>query len=808
MQSIWQNLRYSTRILLKNPGFSVVAILTLALAIGANTAIFTIVKATLLRSLPYQQPERLYHLWELNPQKNFSQREASYPDYLDWKQNNSLTLASYTGGGGATLTGRGNPERINAGRVSANFFDVLGVQPLRGRFFLADEEKPGNGRVVVLSYGLWQRLFGGDEKLIGETLILNGINFTVTGILPPSFNFAPRGNVEMWMPMQPSQNQLTRRFMHWVNVIARLNDGATQEQAQSEMNAIAAHIVEQYPDSHTGTGIKLIPLSEQITGSVTPILYVLLGAVGFVLLIACANVANLLLVRSAARQKEVAIRLALGASRAQLIQQFLTESLLLAVIGGALGVFLAMWGVEVLIAIIPEAQLSMMPYLRGVTIDTGILGFTFALSLLTGVLFGLVPALQTSKPDLQSSLKEGGKSSTVAFRQRFRNALVISEIALAIVLLIGASLMLKSTLKLLAVNPGFNTENLLTFQTALLPAKYSDENKIVNMHKELLTRIESLPGVSDAATVGVIPLIGGNTTHVFAEGQPRPAPGEETEANLRDVSAGYFKTMEVPLIAGREFNDFDNLQSKPVIIINQTLSKIVFPNQPPIGQRLLTSGDDSPPLEIVGVVTDEKVTSLDSPQTPVMYYPFQQGPDMSLSLVVRSSSNPHQLINAIRTEAQTLDPDLSIFAVQTMEEVIESAPATFMRRYPALLIGVFAASALLLAMLGIYGVLSFMVTQRRQELGIRIALGAKTQDIIRLILNQGMRLILPGLIIGLLAALLLSRLLETLLYGVSATDTATFIGVSLLLAIVALIACYVPARRAAGTSPMIALRSE
>ncbi len=808
MQSVWQNLRYSIRLLLKNPGFSIVVILTLALGIGANTAIFTIVQATLLRSLPYEEPERLYHLWETTPQKDFNQREASYPDYLDWQQNNSLTIAAYTGGGGMTLTGRGTPERINGARVSANFFSVLGVQPLRGRFFTLEEEKPGNGSVVVLSYGLWQRLFGGDETIIGNSLTLNGASISVIGVLPPSFHFARRGSAEMWLPMQPNQNQLSRRYMHWVNVIGRLNAGATLAQAQAEMQNIAARIVEQHIDSHKDTNIILKPLGEEFTGAVTPILYVLLGAVGFVLLIACANVANLLLVRSAARQKEVAIRLALGASRGQLIQQFLTESILLAFIGGACGVFLAMWGVEILLALIPEAQLNLMPYLRGVKIDSGILLFTFGLSLLTGILFGLVPALQISKPDLQPILKEGGKSSSITIRQRFRNALVVAEIALAIVLLIGASLMLKSALKLLEVKPGFNTENLLTFQTVLSPARYDDNTKINAMQKEMLTRIESLSGVNGAATVGVVPLIGGNTTRLFDAGKPRPAPGEETEANIRDISAGYFKVMEVPIIDGREFSDFDKPESPPVVVINQTLANRIFPNQTPVGQRVTFSGDNSTPTEVVGVVADEKVTRLDSRQTAVVYYSFGQAPNMGMSVVVRSTIKPNQLIHAIRNEIQALDPELSIFAVTTMEQIINNSPATFTRRYPALLIGVFAVVALLLAVIGIYGVMSYLVTQRRQELGIRIALGAQTRDITGLIINQGLRLILPGVGIGLLAAMFLTRLLDSMLYGVSATDAITFIGVSFLLAVVALLACYVPARRAAGTNPMIALRSE
>jgi predicted permease len=808
MENLLQDLRYGIRLLFKNPAFTCIAVLTLALGIGANTAIGTIVNAALLRGLPYQEPERLFHLWELTPQKDFPQREASHPDFLDWRNNQSLELAAYTGGGSLSLTGREQAERVATAGVTTNFFDVLGVEPLYGRSFREGEDIANAERVVLLSYGVWQRLFGGDPNVVNQSITLSGSPYTVVGVLPQKFQFAPRGDAELWITMRPSQNQLTRRFMHWVRVIGRLKPGVSLEQAQAEMRTIGQRIEEQHNESHAGTTIKVMLLQEQIVGSVKPLLLVLLGAVAFVLLIACANVANLQLARSTARQREIAIRVALGASRGRLIRQFLTESLLLAILGGGLGVILAQWGLGVLIAAIPEFQLNNMPYLRDLKIDNGIILFTFALSLATGIVFGLVPALQASNPQLQSTLKEGGQSSVGVARRRLRSAIVVAEIALAMVLLVGAGLMMRSLVNLLRANPGFQTENLLTFNVALLPAKYQNDDQIVAMQAQMIEHLEALPGVQGVGTISSPPLAGGNTTRFYVEGKPQPAPGEETEANWRAISANYFQSIGIPLLKGRYFTANDKDGAPSVVIINKTLADQVLPNEEAIGKRIIYTGISPQPLEIIGVVADERVTSLDSKQTGIVYEAHLQSPSSFAAFLARTTTDPKRLSNAIREEIQRLDPEASVFSLRTLEEVIDNAPSTFMRRYPALLTGIFAGVALILASIGIYGVISYSVTQQTREIGIRLALGASSGKVMRLVVGQGLQLATIGVGLGLIAAFALTRLLENLLFEVSATDAPTFALIAFFLTAISLLACYVPARRAMKVDPMIALRYE
>ncbi len=811
MQTLLQDLRYGVRMLLKNPGFALIAVITLALGIGANTAIFTVVNAALLRGLPYRDPDRLVHLWETTPQKNFPQREASYPDFLDWRQNQVFSgMAAYGGGGGFTLIGDDGPERIPGARVTANFFSVLGVELLLGRAFLEDEDQPGAERVVTLGYGFWQRRFGGDRKIIGQSLNLNGEAYTVIGVLPPGFQFAPRGAAELWIPLRPNEAQRSRRYMHWVNVVARLKPGVSQTQAQAEMQTIAQRIAQEHTDSHAGTAITLVQLNEQIVGQIRPLLLILFVAVGFVLLIACANVANLLLGRAGARQKEIAIRAALGAGRWRLIRQLLAESALLALFGGAAGLLLAQWGVEALIAAIPDNMLNAMPYLRSLTIDGRTLAFTATIALLTSIVFGLAPAVQASKLDLQSALKEGGRASGGAAHHRLRDLLVVSEIAMALVLLIGAGLLMKSLHSLLQVDPGFDPKNLLTFNISLPAAKYDQNDKVFNFHQQLINRLEALPGVKGAGTVSVIPLIGGNTTRFYLAGQPRPAPGSETESNLRDVSANYFSVIGVPLISGRHFNERDKLNAPDVVIVNQTLARAAFPNQDAVGRQLIFTGGDPTPVQIVGVVGDEKVNGLAAKTTPVAYFPYLQdpAPGFSMSIVARTDSDPSSLVTAIRNECRLLEPGMTVAQMATMEELIANSPATFMRRYPALLIGVFAAAAALLAAVGIYGVISFAVTRQTHEIGVRMALGARKLDVIKLVMQRGMLLTLIGVGAGLVASIALTRLMTSLLFGVSATDPLTFAGVAFLLVVIAMLACYIPARRATKVDPMVALRYE
>ena len=807
MLTLLQDLRYGIRMLTKKPGFTVVAVFTLALGIGANTAIFTVVDAALLRGLPYRSPERLYHLWERTPQAEFPQREFSYPDYQDYQKNNSFTaIAAYTGGGGI-ITGRGEPERVFAPSASANFFTMLGVEPLIGRTFQPGEDKPGVQRTAVLTYGLWQRMFGGDPGVIGQALTINGNSHTVIGVLPASFQFAFRP-ADLWLPYQPTEQQLARRFMHGTNLIGRLESGASAAQAQSEITAIAARIEQEHNQSHAGTGVVLVPLQEQVVGQVRPILLVLLGAVGFVLLIACANLASLLLTRSIARQKEIAIRAALGAQARRLIRQMLTESVMLAMVGGAAGVLVASFGVAALVAALPDAQLNALPFLRTLRIDPGILAFAFGLSLLTGVVFGLAPALQASRVDLLSALKEGGRSSTSAARQRLRGALVVTEIALAVVLLVGAGLMMKSLLRLLRVDVGFNPQNVLTMTVALPAGKYNEANRRISFHDQLKERVTALPGVGAASTVNILPLIGGNTTRFTVEGDPVPPPGQEIEANFRITGAGYFQTLGIPLIAGRFFDERDKADAPGVVAISKTVADRVFAGRDPIGRTLNFGVVNVPPILIVGVVGDVKITGLDDAIKPVLYYPYLQSPSMTTNLVVRTSADPATLVDAIRNECRALEPDVALFSVRTIEEMISDAPAAFLRRFPAFLIGIFAAVALVLATVGIYGVVSYSVSQQTHDIGVRMALGARAADILKMVLKQGLTLALLGLAVGVVAALALTRLLRSLLFEVQTSDPFILGVVAGLLVIVALLACYIPARRATRVDPMIALRYE
>jgi len=807
MNKLIQDLRYGVRTLLKRPGFSLIAIATLAIGIGASTTIFTVVNAALLRGLPYKQPDRLYHLWERPPQREFAKREMSYPDYQDYQKNNVFDgLAAYTGGG-AILSGMGEPESIPAPRVTANFFSVLGVDPILGRTFQAGEDTPGTPKVTVLTYGLWQRRFGGNSNVIGQSVTINDESHTIVGVLPASFQFALR-NADLFVPYQPTQNQLTRRYMHGTNLIGRLKDGVTPEQAQAELDIIAGRIEQQFYDSHAGTKARLVPLQEEIVGTVRPILLVLLAAVGFVLLIACANVASLLLTRALSRQKEVGIRAALGASRWRVVRQLLTESLLLSLAGGAVGVVIAYWGVPGLVATLPPNQLNALPFLRSLQIDLNILAFSFGLSLLTGLIFGLAPALQSSRLDLNEVLKEGGRQTSAGAGTRLRSAMVISEIALAVVLLVGAGLMMKSLLRLLQTDVGFKTENLLTMTVVLPPSKYTDVNQRVNFNSQLQERVQSLPGVEGAGTVDILPLNGGNTTRFYIDGDPVPEPGKETEANTRVVNDHYFKTIGVPLIAGRFFDERDRANAPGVVIIGKTIADRLFPGRDPVGMRLRYPSVQVDPITIVGVVGDVKITGLDEAIRPVLYYPYRQTGGNGANLVVRTTTDPESLAATVRSEVRALEPDAAILNVNTMDGMIAQTPASFMRRFPALMIGIFAGVALLLASIGIYGVVSYSVSQQIHYIGIRMALGAGPSDILKMVLKQGLVLALAGVAIGVVAALGLMRLLATLLYEVRTTDFSTFAIVTGTLFVVALLACYLPARRATKVDPLVALRYE
>ncbi len=801
METLWQDLRFGFRMLAKSPGFTAVAVLTLALGIGANTAIFSVVNAVLLRPLDYSDPDQLYVLWGHHPQ--IGREVASLPDFVDWReQNQSFEDLAAMSRRSMNLTGRGEAERVIGARVSASLFPLLRVETIRGRAFSPEEDRPGAERVAILSHGLWQRRFGSDPAFVGETITLDGESYAVIGVAPPEFQFP--GRVEVWIPLAMEVDPTERRG-DFLLVLGRLKPGVTQEQAQAEMTTIAQRLEQQYPNSNTKWGIEIVSLHEQVVGNIRPALLVLLGAVGFVLLIACANVANLLLARAAAREKEIAVRAALGAGRGRLVRQLLTESLLVAIIGGALGLLLALWGIDILLALNPDD----VPRLSGVGVDGWVLGFTLGISLLTGILFGLVPAVQISRPDLHESLKEGGRTSGGSLRHRTRHILVVAEVALALVLLIGAGLMIRSFDRLQRVSPGFNPENLLTMRISLPPAKYPERQHVLNFFDQLLERVRSLPGVQSASTIDN-PYIGGGGNYLsfIVEGQPTPPLDQVVDAQVRSVTPGFHRMLGVPLLRGRSLTGQDGPGNRLVCVINETMARRYFPDRDPLGQRVAFDGPDGQPRwrEIVGVVGDVRQGGLDAEPYPEILLPEAQRTIPAITLMVRTANDPHTLAGAVRGEVQAMDPDQPVYAVRTMDDIMKASVAQ--RRFNMLLLGSFAAVALLLAAVGIYGVISYSVSRRTHELGIRMALGAQPRDIFKLVVGQGMVLVVIGVGIGLAASFGLTRFLSSLLFEVSTTDPATFAGVSLLLAAVALLACYIPARRATRVDPLVALRYE
>jgi putative ABC transport system permease protein len=802
MNTLLQDLRYGMRMLIKHPFFTLVAMLALALGIGANTAIFNVVNAVLLRPLPFEKPEQLVSVYEKRVKLNRLRNVVSSPDFIDWENQNHVfeNLAAYTGDN-FNLTGADEPVRIVGTTASGKFFKVLGVKPLLGRTFTDEEDKAGAPHVVVLSHAFWQRRFGSDAGIIGKPLTFNGESYTVIGVMPQRFDFPDRKS-EMWTPLALDTSQPLNRGSHYLNVVGRLKEGVALAQAQAEMETIAARLEQQYPDKNTGHSVNIFPLYEEVVGQVRPALWVLMGAVGFVLLIACANVANLSLARSATRNKELAIRTALGASRLRVVRQLLTESLLLAGLGGVCGLLLALWGTEALVAIIPVET----PRVNEIGMDWRVLGFAFGISLLTGLIFGLLPALQASKPDLNESLKESSRGAAGSFHgSRARSLLIVSEVALSLVLLIGAGLMLKSFVRLREINPGFNPENVLAMEISLSPAKYKEVEKQVLFFGQIIERARALPGVQAAGATAGLPLGGQYAARYFGiEGRPPQPAGEGFNANYNIVSSNYFRTLGIPLLRGRDIDDRDVQSSTHVVVVNEALARRYFPNEDALGQHIAIG--DATASEIVGVVGDVHNTSLEAETKPEMYFPYTQDPIPFMTLTMRSTADTQSLAAAMQREVRAIDRDQPIYNIRMMNEVLAESVSS--RRVTMLLLGLFASLSLLLAMVGIYGVISYTVTQRTKEIGIRLALGARASDVMRLIVGQGMLPVLIGVGIGLAAAFALTRVMSSLLFSVSATDPLTFIGVSLLLALVALVACLIPARRATKVDPMVALRYE
>ena len=805
METLLHDIRIGYRMLYKNRGFTSVALLALALGIGANTAIFSVVNAVLLRQLPYRDPQRLIVIWENYQQRGGPEREwaapADFRDFRDLAQSFDHVAALL--GWGPTLTGQDEPEDLQGAAVSYDTFAMLGVEPSLGRSFRPEEDRAGAERVVVLSHQLWQRRFGADPSIIGKSLTLSGESYTVIGVMPRTFSFPILNNTEIWRTAGPALASMPRcdRGCVILRLIARLKPEVTLEAARAEMGALTQQIAERLPESNKGVGATLVPLQEQLVGNVRPAMLVLLGAVGLVLLIACANVGNLLLARAAAREKEVAIRAALGASRARLIRQHLTESLVLALIGGGLGLLIAFWMVDLLVSFAPKGT----PRLEEIAIDPNVLAFTLGIAVLTGVAFGLAPALLSSKINVNNALKEGGRGTGASSGgDRLRRSLVVCEVALALMLLIGAGLLIKSFLNLQRVDPGFNPKSVLRVDVALPGARYPERNQAAAFYKQLLARVTALPGVQSAGAVSSLPLSGGGTDSDFEiEGRAPAETGHPQVAWYNSVTPDYFRAMGIRLLRGRDFTESDYAEAPKAMMISESMARRYFPDEDPLGKRLLFGKDAR---QIVGIISDVRFFGLNLDARPSMYFPHAQAPSRGMSLVVRTDGNPLTLTAAIRGQVSALDRDLAVSNLMTMEELVGASLAE--PRFTLLLLGAFAAVAVLLSAIGVYGVVSYSVTQRSHEIGVRMALGAQMNDVLRLIVGQGMTLVFGGVGLGVIAAFALSRVMQSLLFGVSATDFTIFSSTSLLLTAVALGACFVPARRATKVDPMESLRYE
>jgi putative ABC transport system permease protein len=815
LETIVQDVRFTGRTLAKRAGFTTIAALTLALGVGANSAIFSVVEAVLLRPLPYRHADRVVEIWERSPMSG-QHNVVSPANFLDWRdQAKSFDQMAAFYDARANLTGTGEPEEVPLQLTTPNLFALLGAEPLLGRTFTQDDAQPepaGKGVVAVLSYGFWHRRFGGERDVIGRTFTLNGTPVTVIGVMPRDFQWfieeSSRNTrpADLWVPMGLSETLRDRtKVGRYMQSVGRLKPGVPIERAQAEMSAIAGRLAAQYPDYSAKWDIILVPLRDQLAGAIKPALLVLLGAVGFVLLIACVNVANLLLARAAGRHKEIAIRSAIGAGRRRIIRQLLTESLLLALLGGAFGLLLARWCVKTLVAVSPAHLVG----LGQVGIDLPVLLFTLAVSLLTGVVFGLAPALEASRVDLNDSLKESNRGTAGSTRgRRMRDALIVAEVGLALVLLVGAGLMIRSFVRLSSVDPGFDAANLLTLRVSLPGSKYGEDPQRVAFFRQAVDRLRTLPGVRSAAAVSGLPFADlGAATNFTIVGKPVPPPGQDFDTDVRVVDEGYFRTMGIPLITGRTFTPQEGMENRNVAVINQAMARKYFPGENPLGKRLVVHMMEDPqPSEIIGIVGDAKYKTLEGEMRPMVYWPPPTLAYGSMTLVLRTTGNPEDLAAAARREILAIDKDQPVGDVRTMQSWLDESMAR--TRFGTLLLGVFAGLALTLAAIGIYGVMSHAVAQREGEIGVRMALGARARDVLRLVIGQGLGLVLVGIALGLVGSLALTRVMSSLLYGVSATDPLTFTAIALLLMLVSCFACYIPARRASRVDPLTALRYE
>ena len=816
MEFIWQDMRYGVRLLLKAPGFTVIAVLTLALGIGANTAIFSVVNFVLLRPLEYANPDQLVMVWERNTKRGWNESPTSFADFVDFRDNaKSVELVAFTDTN-FNLTGGDQPERVAGLRVSANLFSLLGVNPARGRWFAPGEDKPGAGHVLILSYGLWQRSFGGNSNLVNQTVQLNGQSYTVVGVMPPTFKFPPAfsatttseeliSNADLWVPLTTDDVPLIRNIRN-LKMIGRLKAGVAPQQAQAEINSIASRLAREYPDVNAGLESVVIPLHEQIVGDVREALLILLGAVVLVLLIACANIANLLLSKATARHKEIAIRTALGANRGRLLRQLLTESTLLGLLGGGFGFLVAYAGSKTLVSF---GSFS-IPQLTDFSFDMKVPLFALVVSLLTSLIFGLAPAIDASNPNLNEALKEGGRSSSGgATRARLRNALVITEVALAVVLVTASGLMLRSFVRLQGTSSGLNPHNLITLELELPDVRYHAAQQQTLFQQQLLQRVGSLPGVQNAATVDNLPFSGNafNTSFTI-EGRPTGPTTETPRAYYRVISPDYFPAIGIELHKGNQFTDRDTAEQPGVAIVNETAAQRYWPGVDPLGKRIKRGRPESknPWLTVIGIVSGSRQLSLKEGSQPEIYVPYLQNPGLTFTLVARTASDPRSLTGALRKEVLSADREIPAVNIKLMEELISNSVAK--ERFYVLLLGVFAALALILAAVGVYGVMSYSVTLRTRDIGIRMALGARPVDIFKHIVGQALLLGLIGLGVGIVLAIASTRVMSSLLYGINATDPLTLAITSLVLLAVALLASYLPARRATRVDPLVTLRYE
>ena len=808
MNTLLQDLRYAIRTLTKKPGFAAVAVLTLGLGIGVNTAIFSFVDALLLRPLDFKHLDRLAMLWEGNSQ-TMDRENVSPADYVDFKnQNNVFEYFAAIKWRDVNLTGNGEPERVQGFQVSPEFFDALDEKPMLGRTLLHEEDQPGRDRVVVLGYNIWQRRFASDPAIVGKTIMLNGGGFTVAGVMAKDFEWPT--SAELWLPLALSNDDFKSRDARYLRVMGRIKPGVSREEAAAEMNIIARRLQEQYPDTNKGMGVNMARLPGQNSDDFArPFLLALMGAVGFVLLIACANVANLQLARATGRTKEIAIRSALGATRWRIVRQLLTESVVVALLGAALGLLIAFWGADLIKTSIPPDEAKYITGLKSMGLNGRALLFTLAIALLTGILAGLAPAFQTSKPDMNETLKEAGRASSNK-RGRLRSLLVVSEVALALVLLVGTGLMVKGFMRLLQnQKQGFDPAGVLTMGVTLPAFKYQEPHQRAGFYNQVLQRIEALPQIQSAGCIGAIPSSGNwISTDFTIEGRPVQDASDKINADFQSVSSGYLRTMRIPLVSGREFTSQDGENTPPVVIVSENLARRFWPDEDPIGKRIQVRPTPTTirSLSIVGVAGDVKQFMFDPGPRLTLYVPFSQVPRSSMGLVLRTSGDPMSAIASVRAQIQSVDPDQPIYEIKTMEKLIGDHVAGV--KISAALMALFGVLALVLSAVGVYSVMAYAVTQRTREIGIRTALGAQPRDVLKLLVGQGMKPALIGVALGMGGSLALGRVMASLRFDISATDPLTLIGIAGLLTGVAMLACSIPARRAMKVDPMIALRHE